>query len=290
MCPEIILYLNINTVANCCFLSMKIPILEKRGLINFKLRSQSNGIGLCPICHYKYDDHRDPKVTFYPTDIEFFIRFELRDRARREKDGSSQRITPTAAQYVRQSGLYNRIQLDWQGSDEAKVLEPAAWNGAPLAALHRTFGMLSCARANGIPKKDRDDLRLLWDLYYGDDDEEVASKAVAIYRNGDGDENFRIGPEFDEFDNSPEGGEGTGTGEEDATLGGVSDLEAVDEETEYEEDEEGMPPRKKRALAGTWERAAFDFRQWQWKSGPQSPSNDKADASLPLLGPTSFHH
>lgn len=269
-------------------MGVKIPILIKRGLINFRLRSQLNGIGLCPTCHTKYDDHCDPKITFYPTDIEFFIRFELRDRARREKDSSSHRITPTAAQYVRQSGLYNRIQLDWQGSDEAKVLEPAAWIGAPLAALRRTFGILSCPRANRIPKQDRNNLRLLWDLYYGDDDEEVASKAAAIYGNGDDNQNFGIGPEFDEFDNSPEGGEGTGTGEEDATLEGANDLEAVDEEAEYE-DEEGMPPRKKRALAGTWERAAFDFHQWQWKSGPQSPSNGKSDASLLLLGPTSIH-
>ncbi len=137
---------------------VKIPIIEQRGLINFKPRSQLNVVGLCPNCHTNYNDHRDPNVAFYPTDLQFLIRFELRDRARRGKESPRERITPTAAQYVRQCGLYNRIQLDWKGLDTYKVLEPAAWNGAPLATIPRTFAMMSCPRVGGIPKQDREDL------------------------------------------------------------------------------------------------------------------------------------
>lgn len=232
---------------------VKTPIIEQRGLINFKPRSQLNVVGLCPNCHTNYNDHRDPNVAFYPTDLQFLIRFELRDRARRGKESPRERITPTAAQYVRQCGLYNRIQLDWKGLDTYKVLEPAAWNGAPLATIPRTFAMMSCPRVGGIPKQDREDLRLLWDLYYGDDDEEVVSKAAAIYGNGDSDQNFGIDPEI-EFDNSPEGGG------DDATLGGSTDLGAVDEKADYEDDEDGMPSRKRRALAGSWKTSCLWFQ------------------------------
>ena len=63
--------------------------------------------------------------------------------------------------------------------------------------------MMNCPRAVGVPKQDREDLRLLWDLYYGDDDEEVVNKAAAIYGDGDSDQNFGIDREI-YFDNSQE--------------------------------------------------------------------------------------
>ncbi|OJJ54692.1 hypothetical protein ASPSYDRAFT_35371 [Aspergillus sydowii CBS 593.65] len=217
-----------------------IPIIEQRGLINFKPRSQLNVVGLCPNCHTNYNDHRDPNVAFYPTDLQFLIRFELRDRARRGKESPRERITPTAAQYVRQCGLYNRIQLDWKGLDTYKVLEPAAWNGAPLATIPRTFAMMSCPRVGGIPKQDREDLS-------------SSGTYTTAMMTRKCDQNFGIDPEI-EFDNNPEGGG------DDATLGGSTDLGAVDEKADYEDDEDGMPSRKRRALAGSWKTSCLWFQ------------------------------
>ncbi|KAL4783399.1 hypothetical protein BJX76DRAFT_358038 [Aspergillus varians] len=272
------------------FVNFKVPILEKRGLVNFRLMSDTNGICLCPTCHAKFDDQRDPKLSFYPSDIQFFIRFELRDKERRQQDGSK-RTVPTAEQYIRWCGLYNRVFFSLGGEDMVVVKEPAVWGGAPLAVLRRAFGIMGCPRASGIPKQDRDDLRLLWDLYFGDD-EELATTAVEQYRSNATDKNFGIDPEFDEYkqDGSEDGqgDSGTARGGDDVPETANIDFEAVDEEVEWDDTEDEMPPHKKRALAGTWKRANFDFHQWKWEFGPNSSSNDKARELPPLLGPTSF--
>ncbi|KAL4927075.1 uncharacterized protein BDV17DRAFT_268064 [Aspergillus undulatus] len=147
--------------------------------MNFQLASATNGMALCANCHYEYDNHYDPQLIFYPCDIQFFIRFELRDRQRRKNDGSARRA-PTSAQYVQWCGLYNRIHFNDDGKGKVVVHESAEWKGAPMAAFQRTFGIMGGVRAAGIPESDMEDLRMLWNLYstWNDDDGSLPSSWV----------------------------------------------------------------------------------------------------------------
>ncbi|KAL3481262.1 hypothetical protein BJX99DRAFT_219433 [Aspergillus californicus] len=274
-------------VQNCAHViseaDKSISILKGRGLINFRLTPVMNGVGLCASCHVKYDDHCDPKLIFYPSDITFFIRYELRDRIRRQKDGSGRRI-PNATQYTNWCGLYTRVIFKHHGLDSPSMGEPAPWEGAPLAALRRAFGVMGCPRAAGIPRPDLVALRELWDLYFSDDDPVIEEIAVK-YRVDEVGNAFGLGDCVDDQDAPEVAEKGEEGGGEEAPRGDVTDLEALDEETEWDEEDEedeDEPPRKKRATTGS-----FNYANWCWDFGPESTSNDKAE-EMPLLGPNSF--
>jgi hypothetical protein len=49
-------------------------------MLDFEIDSLNNGIGLCPTCHIAFDDIGNPGWTFFPSDLDFFIEFEQRDR------------------------------------------------------------------------------------------------------------------------------------------------------------------------------------------------------------------
>lgn len=59
------------------------------------LESTANGIALCQPCHVQYDK-ADPDFVLLPEDLDYFIRFELSDR---EKKDRRSRAVPTAAYY-----------------------------------------------------------------------------------------------------------------------------------------------------------------------------------------------
>lgn len=141
--------------------------------------SAMNGVALCASCHIRYDDQSDPRLVFYPQDLDFFIFFELRDRACRSKDGSLWRVS-TAAQYAKRGALYTRIVSRRKGQEKEVVKEPARWGGAPLGVLKRAFDIMGCARTDGIPEADMQRLRDLWDLYHRDNDE-TAQRMAARY-------------------------------------------------------------------------------------------------------------
>lgn len=44
-----------------------------------------NAIPLRPTCHCQFDLASDPGFVFIPTDLQYFIQFELEDRQRRRK-------------------------------------------------------------------------------------------------------------------------------------------------------------------------------------------------------------
>ncbi|KAI9375053.1 hypothetical protein BJX61DRAFT_209620 [Aspergillus egyptiacus] len=246
------------------------PILMSRGLINFHLASEMNRVALCPNCHSNFDDHCDPKLIFYPVDIRFFIRYELRDRIRRQKDGSPRRV-PTARQYADWAGsLYQRIFFDVRATNIPRIVEPAQWGGAPLASFRRVFGMMGSPRARGIPKQDREDLRVLWELYYGNEENGIGA-VMAEYQEGNGDQDFGLG-ELSDDEGGPEAGEDSGSEDEDdgATEKGAQDIEAVNEMPELEEEEAGIPRKKRRKFG-------FDYQNWCWEYGPESSSNGKMD-------------
>ncbi|PKY06594.1 hypothetical protein P168DRAFT_115733 [Aspergillus campestris IBT 28561] len=61
----------------------QVSLWSKEGLLPFSLTSAANGIPLCATCHLEFDRAHDPGFVFFPSDLQYFIDFELRDRERR---------------------------------------------------------------------------------------------------------------------------------------------------------------------------------------------------------------
>lgn len=72
-------------------------VWENCELINFSYSSPANSIPLCASCHGQFDNSSDPGFVFFPTDLNFFIDYELCDRQRRQQGGI--RKTPSASYY-----------------------------------------------------------------------------------------------------------------------------------------------------------------------------------------------
>ncbi|KAL4776583.1 hypothetical protein BDW60DRAFT_203611 [Aspergillus nidulans var. acristatus] len=165
-----------------------IQTLTERGLINFDLKSSMNSVTLCASCQLRYNNHCDPRLNFYPEDINFFIAFELCDRVRRARNGFP-RTVPTATQYTKRSGLYKGIVFRRKGQGTAVATEPACWHGALLAAFRRAFGIMGYPRAEGIPE-DMLRLRDLWNLYFRDND---SLAQIIVIRFSTAEEDFGLG-------------------------------------------------------------------------------------------------
>jgi hypothetical protein len=96
-------------------------------LQNFHLRSVENGLLLCPNCHTEFGRAHDPGFVFIPVDLEYFIKFEEKDKADRQDPARPgmprQRHVPTIQEYRQhlvdqklipagvQYGYYRRIHL-----------------------------------------------------------------------------------------------------------------------------------------------------------------------------------
>lgn len=78
-------------------------IWEQAGLFTFSYKSTSNAIPLCASCHGEFDLSIDPGYVFFPTDLKFFIDFEMEDRERprvaAETGHPIKRQVPTAVEY-----------------------------------------------------------------------------------------------------------------------------------------------------------------------------------------------
>ncbi|GIC92672.1 uncharacterized protein Aud_009143 [Aspergillus udagawae] len=122
-----------------------------------------------------YDDALDP------IDLDFFIRFQLRGRIRRQGDITKRRVQ-MAHEYalyqyrqgkitdVAQGGQYTRVYLcdsPWAQNTQA----PKQWHGAPLPTIRKAIGALGSPRIGRIPQDMVMKLTILRDLYYLDDDE-----------------------------------------------------------------------------------------------------------------------
>ena len=154
-----------------------------------------NAISLCPLCHVQFDSALDPGFVFIPTDLDYFIDFELEDRKRRTA-GAPEGITlkrevPTAELYRKHQtengaisresigGLYqpvflkayllrNRIPFDIT----KYLTSPLEWHGSPMASLRRAISVLGSGRLSGFKKQTRKKLQKLQDLYFLDDEED----------------------------------------------------------------------------------------------------------------------
>jgi hypothetical protein len=175
--------------------SLKIPRLDQRGMINFDLKSTDNAAALCPSCHRQYDVAIDPGWVFFPSDLKYFIRFEEADYKRRREEGGqgrpSHRQCPTAQMYRDHQaqllptdspgGLYRRVVLKPFFSPLAPppdaFSEPKAWHGAPTAALRRAVAALGSIDVTSIDSRSRADLRRLQELYGRGDPPVIARRA-----------------------------------------------------------------------------------------------------------------
>lgn len=148
----------------------------QQGLLNFDLLSLSNAVALCPLCHVHYDQTDDPGFVFLPTDLDYFIEFEMLDQQERKSSSRTWRRVPTAELYRQHliekgnvcadavSGLYARVFL--QDYANPPNTTPRFWAGAPLAALRRAFLVLGGGRIRAFDAATREKLERLRDLYF----------------------------------------------------------------------------------------------------------------------------
>ncbi|KAE8389608.1 hypothetical protein BDV23DRAFT_194289 [Aspergillus alliaceus] len=162
----------------------QLDVWFEAGLLNFSLLSAANGIPLCGTCHIQFDRAHDPGFVFIPTDLQYFIDFELEDRERRLASNTLPRQVPTSVMYRDHlmkekkipddttSGLYRPIFLKeylYHGIISVEDLgftKPKQWHGAPIATLRRGILALGSARITSLDKVTVAQLQVLRDLYF----------------------------------------------------------------------------------------------------------------------------
>ncbi|KAF7588963.1 hypothetical protein BBP40_004965 [Aspergillus hancockii] len=162
----------------------QVDLWFEAGLLNFSLTSTANGIPLCGSCHTQFDRAHDPGFVFIPTDLEYFINFELEDRERRLTGNVLSRQVPTSVMYrdhlIKEkkipdsavSGLYRPIFLkeyllqDNVSVEDLGLTKPKMWHGAPIATLRRGILALGSARITSLDKATVARLQILRDLYF----------------------------------------------------------------------------------------------------------------------------
>lgn len=154
-----------------------------KNLINYDIRSPDNGVALCPICHYFCDRFEDPGFVFFPTDLQYFIDYELNDRELRRNTPGLPRTVPSGQEYRQhliQNGLLSesstgcmyRVVYLWPylGRERGTgLISPKMWHGAPLATLRRAFFVLAGGRISVLDPDIRLQLERLRNLYFLDD-------------------------------------------------------------------------------------------------------------------------
>lgn len=147
-------------------------------ILDFEVSSAvQNGIILCSICHRNFDNHLNPSWVFYPSDLDFFIDFELEDRRARVSNSRSRKVPDSAAYLQHQKNtsavdevdelpLYVRRVLAPEGSMNVRAISgERGWHGHPVAAIRSAWRALGALRGDRIPLEDRAKLSYLLDLY-----------------------------------------------------------------------------------------------------------------------------
>lgn len=167
-------------------------------MINFLLCSPLNAMALCPSCHRQFDTAIDPGLAPLPTDLQYFIDFEIKDAQKRKAVPGLRRTVPSSVDYKQHQistgevagsdigGLYSPIILrsgyptgpaylledeeertQTLQSIEKAVKQPRTWHGSPIAALRRAMPLLSIVSASmALTTEQIDQLRKLYDLYF----------------------------------------------------------------------------------------------------------------------------
>lgn len=117
--------------------------------------------------------------------------------------------------------------------------------------------------------EDLDDIRVLWDLYFRDDDVRTA-RIASLYGYGPENNYGLEGVGDHDIEEAKNDSNSVGNGGEDdgdITERGVTDLEAMD--SEVDENETDLRHRKRQAMAGTWTPPVFSMQRWRWDFGPE---------------------
>lgn len=184
-------------------ISLKASFWQQAGLLPFAHKSVANCVPLCAQCHKAFDRPDDPSYVFLPSDLEFFITWELEDRHRRWQEIMPEhRIVPSAEEYRNHQlsrylisekdngGLYcgyflKQIFFFFDGRCPVNLLEefagPKTWHGHPLAAIRRGIAVLGSARCHVLDKSTINDLTTLRELYF-DDPSIVDQTLSGLYR------------------------------------------------------------------------------------------------------------
>lgn len=172
-------------------------VLRQRGLLGFSLSGIENAISLCPNCHTAFDSLSDPGFVFVPSQLLFFIEFEISDYERRIRESQqgfqSSRICPSAREYCEyqkqnnlipessNGGLYQIIYL-WNANELLATnngVQFKSWHGEPMAAIRRGIQATGTMRVEKFPKDVLSDLRVLQSLY-SRPDPQVQSPDIAV--------------------------------------------------------------------------------------------------------------
>lgn len=164
-------------------MNVQKEVWEECDLINFSYSSPANSVPLCPSCHDQFDNICDPGLVFFPSDLAYFIEFELKDQQQRRPGGA--RKTPSANDYRTHQakenkvppqapgGLYRRVFLkDYlhDGIMPVEMLQMFAsekvWHGSPMASMRRAIGMLGSVRIGILDPHIIHQLHQLQSLYF----------------------------------------------------------------------------------------------------------------------------
>lgn len=164
--------------------------LVEKGLLDFTdLADVENAVVLCPLCHRNFDSTRTGLI-FLPADLDYFIEAEELDYKRRKPNSTSEhslrRICPSAGSYRSHQITSNAIPLNAEGGLYVRhtlrdyfprlgqlpfvpgsAPSPArkVWHGSPMAALYRSWVLLSSFDVDGIPDDTLSKLQKLHTLY-----------------------------------------------------------------------------------------------------------------------------
>lgn len=164
---------------------------------------------MCPLCHCYFDQSLDPGFVFLPTDLQFFIEFELNDRDQRKLGDGRCRQVPSAEDYRTYQlkkgeidvesvgGLYRPIFLQTYffgghvSPEQIQILStPKPWHGAPIATLRRGILVLGGGRVRSLDDQTRSQIERLRDLYFLDSEPSPSApidgrQPASVARQGD---------------------------------------------------------------------------------------------------------
>lgn len=135
---------------------------------------------LCPNCHTLFDDMLNPGWIFVPSDLDYFIDYELENRKTRQN--LQDRAVPDCHEYLSHQiatrvqpsnatmPLYTKYKLGSEQWPTTTISGNKEWHGHPLAAIRMAWRVLGAVRSDAVPIEVREKLLQLLELYRSTND------------------------------------------------------------------------------------------------------------------------
>ena len=135
---------------------------------------------LCPNCHTFFDDMLNPGWIFVPSDLDYFIDYELENRKTRQN--LQNRAVPDCHEYLSHQiatrvqpsnatmPLYTKYKLGSEQWPTTPISGNREWHGHPLAAIRMAWRVLGAVRNDAVPVEVRKKLSQLLELYRSTND------------------------------------------------------------------------------------------------------------------------